>query len=265
MGEAARFLLQRVFLAGREGGRLDLVRLEAEVVGALEGVAAAALELGHLPAQVGGGGVRGADVGHQRGVAGVRVEDGALLVAAQQRLVLVLAVQIHQQPPQLAQQGGGGGGAVHPGAAAPLGGHLALEHEHAVIDLDSPLVQQPGHLVAPVHLEHALDGRALLARAHHVARRALAQQQRQRADDDRLPRPRLAGQDVQSRAELDGESIDQREVPDAQLGEHLQDRSGQRGDKRKGRIAAKAGTAKVRKMTGYSEPAARLENRPKSR
>ena len=70
-------------------------------------------------------------------------------------------------------------------------------------------------------LEHRLDARLLGAGAHHVGRRAPAAQQRHRLDEQRLAGAGLAGEHVEPRAELDLHVVEQREVGDAQVRQHV--------------------------------------------
>ena len=69
-------------------------------------------------------------------------------------------------------------------------------------------------------LEHAPQHRLLRPMPHHIARSLPAQQQRQRVDQDRLPRARLSRQQVQPRPKLGHRLVDHRIVFRPQLQQH---------------------------------------------
>ncbi len=151
------------------------------------------------------------------------VEDVALGVGVEQRLGLVLAVEIHQQRAELAEHRGGGRAAVHPRPRAALGRDLAPHDQPSVLEIEAegfdPLA---GDLVDP--LERALDDGLRGAGTHAAAGGALAEQQRERIHQHGLPRPGLAGEDVEAGAEMEGDVGDGGEVADAELGDHASDR-----------------------------------------
>ena len=65
--------------------------------------------------------------------AAIGIQQVALHLGAEQRLRLVLAVQVHQQSAELGQHSHRRGAAVHPGAGSSLRGDLTLEDEGAVL------------------------------------------------------------------------------------------------------------------------------------
>ena len=69
-------------------------------------------------------------------------------------------------------------------------------------------------------LERALDDGLGGARPDAAAGGALAEQQGEGIDQHRLPRPGLAGEDVEARAELEGDVGDGGEIADPELGDH---------------------------------------------
>ena len=71
-----------------------------------------------------------------------------------------------------------------------------------------------GQLEGGVYLGHFAAG------AHGLGGGAFAQQQPHGVDNDRLARPRLAGEDVQPWAERQMKLIDDRKIANAQFGEH---------------------------------------------
>ena len=132
----------------------------------------------------------------------------------------MLAVQVDEQPADLGEDRGAHGAAVDPRARATGGGDLALQHDERLLRVDAALVEQRGDLRPVADVEDAFDRRAIGAGANQVRAGALAEQQAERADDDRLARTRLAGQHVESARERQRERFDDGEVPDAQLGQH---------------------------------------------
>ena len=122
----------------------------------------------------------------------------------EQRLVLVLAVQLDQPVRQVLERAGGGQRAVDERAAAPLRRDLAANEQFLA-----------------AAFETGLDRRRVLAGAHEIARRASAEQQADGFDEDRLPCPGFASQDVQAGVELDFDGVDHREMPNAQEAKHV--------------------------------------------
>ncbi len=218
--QAARLLLEALVLAGGQPRVLDLLDHVPQVVGAALGLGAPRGERAHLLAHRGQLAGRLAYALGLRAGAAEGVEDAALRVAVEQGLRLVLAVQVDEQPPDLGEHAGGHRRAVGPRPRAPAGGDLALEHHRVLVDLDAALVEQAGQVVAPGDVERPLDRRPVGARADQVGARPLAEEQPERADDDRLPRPGLAREHVEAAGEREGERLDDREVLDPQFGEH---------------------------------------------
>ena len=91
---------------------------------------------------------------------GVGVEDVALRVHAEKRLVLVLTVEIHEPRPQVAHQSSGAGGAVHPRAIASFGGHLTAQDQEPVLRGDPLLGEEPEYVLPPLHVENPLHDRS---------------------------------------------------------------------------------------------------------
>ena len=69
-------------------------------------------------------------------------------------------------------------------------------------------------------VEDRLEERAHRAQTDDVRTRALAEQERERTHDDRLPGPRLPRKDIQARAKVEREILDDGEVPDPELDQH---------------------------------------------
>ena len=137
----------------------------------------------------------------------------------EQRLGLVLSVQVHQQGAELRQDRGRRRAAVHPRARAAFGRDLAAHHHSPVLHIEAEgLDPQPGRRVEA--LERAFDDGLACPGTDLPAGRALAQQQRQRVHQHRLPGTGLAGEHVEAGAEVEGDIGDGGEVADAELGEH---------------------------------------------
>src|SRR5581483_578048 len=94
-------------------------------------------------------------------------------------------------------------GAVHERPAAALSRDLA-----------------PDEQLFPVAFEDGFDRGRLLAGADQVARRAAAEQQSDRLDQNRLARAGFTREDVQTGLELNLEGVDDRETLDAEEAEH---------------------------------------------
>ena len=90
-----------------------------------------------------------------------------------------------------------------------------LKQEISLLVRDAAMRQDFAALQAAMAADfaHSLDG-------PEGQLEAISAWRRHRAHDDRLARARLAGQDVESRAQANGEPVDQREVADPQLGKH---------------------------------------------
>ena len=145
-----------------------------------------------------------ADFSDQRVVAGKAVEQRDVLVRIEQRLMLVLPVQLDQSAAKLAERGRGRERVVDERAAAALRRDLAAHDD----------------FVAAVPLEDGLYGRGLFAGAHEVGARASADEQVDGFDEDRLSRAGFAGEDVEPRLELHLERFDHCEMANAQEAQH---------------------------------------------
>ena len=210
--------LEPHFLARRELGVPDLGHHVTEIVGAPLDLVALAGERGLLVAQ----GLHGPEsLVHRRAGplgAGERVEDVALGVGPEQGLGLVLAVQVDECGAELGQRGQGGGAPVDPGARPPLRAHLAADDHPLLLGIEPQSVEPAAE--CRVGIEGPLHHAACRAGADERAVRALAQQEGERIDEHRLPRPGLPGEDVQPLSELQRDFGDRGEVPDAELDDH---------------------------------------------
>ena len=104
---------------------------------------------------------------------------------AQERLVLVLAVDLDQGFAELLQEREGGVGVVEEHASAPPAHELPPHHELAVLERDAVFVQQRRHRALPRCVEHRLDGSGLGAGADGLGRLGpLAEEEREGVDQD---------------------------------------------------------------------------------
>src|SRR5688572_16949738 len=123
----------------------------------------------------------------------------------EERLMLVLAVDLDETIRQLAKRAGRRQIAVDERAAAPGARHVAADQ----------------NLVPVGIVEEGFDRRLRLAGADEVRGRPGAQQQADGLDDDRLACSRLSGQDVEARLELDLDGLNHRKVADAEQAQHV--------------------------------------------
>jgi hypothetical protein len=166
--EPARLLLEYRVLTGMQCGTFDLVRLEAQEVRALRGLATAGVERVEsglrldyrLPRRCGpGSDIRGARE---------RVENEPLRLRVEQRLVLVLAMQIHQAAADLSYECGGRRGAIDPCPAAPLDCDLAAQDDQVILRGNAALLEHRRDLWLAGDLEHSLDNRTVATGAHDL-------------------------------------------------------------------------------------------------
>ena len=139
-------------------------------------------------------------------MAGKRVEHDDMFGRVEERLVLVLTVQIDQRRAELAQRGRRRERVVDERAAAALRGDLAPHDDFAA--------------VGP--LEDRLDGRDLLAGPDEVGARPPADQQVDRLNDDGFAGAGFAGEDVQAGFELDLEAVDDRQMTHGEKTKHVE-------------------------------------------
>ncbi len=143
---------------------------------------------------------------------GMRIEQLALRRGAQQRLVLVLAVDIDQVLsgfPRLCQ---GGGVAVDEAARASRAIDGPSQDDLARISGQITLAEPLRQVFIDIESRRQLG--ALRARAHAVALGAAAHQQLDRIDQDRLAGAGLSREHAESRVELERRVLDDDEVAD---------------------------------------------------
>ena len=149
----------------------------SQVVRALLGVSTTTLKIRDVAARAGEGSIGIADTRRQLGCSGKRIENAALRVTVEQRLRLMLSVQVDQQPPDLSENSCADAGSVHPRARPARGGDFTLEDDEGLLRIDAALVEQRGDLRLVGDVEHTFYRRALGAGTDEIRARALAEQQ----------------------------------------------------------------------------------------
>ena len=111
-------------------------------------------------------------------------------------MLVVLPVDVAEQRGQFLEHAHGYRTAPHEGARFSAGQDLALDQQFAVFDFKPGGFQQAadGGLVA--HVENARHARPRFPRAHHLRRRAAAQQQAQCIHHDGFAAARLSCQQI---------------------------------------------------------------------
>ncbi len=187
---------------------------------------------GRLPCLPCGGGLPA-----EHGEAAVRVDERALHVRGEERLVRVLSMQVDQLLADVLQLHEGCRTAVDPGAAAALRVQRPAQEQGGVARREIVL-GEPGADAGPVaDLEGGGELGALGTGPQLAQFEAVAQEERERIQQDRLAGAGLPGQDREAAVELEIERFDDDEVADGQQAKH------ESGDARRGadRSAGRAG------------------------
>jgi len=213
---------ERLGLAGAEPECLELADLVAQELAAR----AAVLDLACQPCPLRlafppFAGQRGNPRCQARGDA-VAVDDLSLRIAGDQRLELLLAVDIDQQLAQHPHALGRQGLAVHVLARAPVTAYHPAQHEFAAVGFDRLLLEPAPHRRIGAKLERGRDFGPLGAVTQDFRARASAEGEHHRIDDDRLAGTRLAGQCRETRGQFEFRGIDHGEVADLQVRKHAQ-------------------------------------------
>ncbi len=151
------------------------------------------------------------------------VEQIELPLGAQERLVVVRPMQIDQKVAQLLEHGERRRRAVDELPVAARLGEGALDDERAVdAAFQAVSVEFRVELVAILHVERAFDRAGVRAGANLPFVGAFAQQELERADDDRFARPGFTRDGDEAGREVPVEFFDERQVFDAQRGERCE-------------------------------------------
>ncbi|EQD77883.1 Negative regulator of class I heat shock protein [mine drainage metagenome] len=149
----------------------------------------------------------------------VGIEQGQLLLALQQRLMLVLAVDLQQMRGQFAQLRQRHRAAVDPRARTARGGQHAAQAAVPVI-VQGLRVQPSARGGAGGEVEFGADLGAFRAAAHQCGVGARAAKQQQRVDQQRLAGAGLAGDHGQAGAQRDFGPGDYSQIANVQRRQH---------------------------------------------
>ena len=146
----------------------------------------------------------------------VGIEQRALVGGAHKRLVLVLAVDIHQALAQLAQLHEGRGMAVDEPARTAGSFDDAPHEQRAFVAREIVLPQPARDFRTVVDIEFRADLGTLGPAANHDGIGTLAQHRRKGIDQDGFPRPGLAGEHREAAGEFQLELVHDHEIADGQ-------------------------------------------------
>src|SRR5213083_2045158 len=213
--ESSTLLPELLLLARTQARGVELGELEAQEVLALAPVALG----GARPLRLG---ARLAELRHEARHAlpellrvGEAIQELELAGGLEQALVLVLAVHLHEVVAQPLEERDGDGRVVDERTMAARATELTPRHQHAFVGREPRLVERRGHGAARLDVEDRLDRRGVGVAPDHVRLGARPEDQQDRVDEHRLSGAGFAGQDVEPRAELHGDALDDGEVSDA--------------------------------------------------
>ena len=247
MGEARLRLRERRPFVGRDVERGELAPARVEQIA-----------LRHERFRGGGRGIalldRGtprppcrADFAREDREAAEGVDQRALRVGGEQRLMGMLAVQVDQELADLRQLGERGRAAVDPRAALALGIERAADQQFGFAGrrvAGQPLQREPFGDVGPVvHIELGREFGPVGAGAQLSLLEAVAQQECQRIEQDRLAGARFAGEHGEAAIELEVEGLDDDEIPDRQEAQHGVSAVPWRGDARSAGQPSRSGVS----------------------
>ena len=161
------------------------------------------------------------DFARERARNAMGIDDLALRVAADERLEFLLAVDVDQELAELAHALRGQRLAIHVLARAAVPADDTPQHELAVRRFDRLFLEPAAEQSAGCGLECRRDFGALRAVAKHVGARAAAERQHHRVHDDGLAGAGLSRERREAALELELGRVDDREVADLQVREHL--------------------------------------------
>ena len=154
---------------------------------------------------------------------GESVQHIALGVGGEEKLLVVLPVNIAQVRRQFLEQRDRHGTAAEEGARLSSGQNLALHQQLAVLDFEPRGLQQPAYGRMIAHIEDARHAGAGFPGAHHVGGGAASQQQSQGVHYDRFSAAGFPGQQVQATMEADAQALHHGVVFHHQLLQHACD------------------------------------------
>ncbi len=165
----------------------------------------------------------------ERDEAAERVEQRALFLGVLERLVRVLAVQVDQLLAQRAELRQRHRVAVDEGPRAALRIEHAT-HQHLAVLVGKRVLGEPGTRVRRVgDVERGRELRPFGAGPDLPHFEAVAEQEPERVEEDRLARTGFAGEHGKPGIELEVERVDEHEVADRQVAEHRASGGGRQG------------------------------------
>ena len=166
------------------------------------------------------------DVGKQALVIRKTIEQTELCVTLQQRLVLVLAMHIHQSFGQIAHLRERHRGAVDERLGAATGIEHTTKQQHVLVVIGQIVVAQPvAGVFSLCEVELGGDLRTRLADTHDIGFCPAPQRKRQGVDHDRFSGTGLARERGEAQLEIKLQRIDNHKIADNQRAQHYGSRS----------------------------------------
>src|SRR3569833_2466320 len=118
------------------------------------------------------------------GSAGEGVENAALRVGSEERLRLMLPMEVDEESSDLGKQASVHGRTVDPGARS-ASCDFSLQDNCGFFDVDSAFIEQRSNLSSIRHVEHTFDRGLIRARSKDDRAGAIAEQKTERPNDKR--------------------------------------------------------------------------------
>ena len=161
-------------------------------------------------------------LGRQLGQFPESVEQCQLHRGFEQRLLVVLSVDVDEKPLEGLKQAERRGATIDMQAMPPGAREDTPKNQAGLASAQEiVLIQKPEDLDVAAHIKNPRDLRLFSTRSNRVGRRAAADEQIDSIDQDGLSSAGLAGQYRKSIRKLEPDVLDDREVPDAELGQHM--------------------------------------------
>jgi len=134
-----------------------------------------------------------------------------------------LTVDVHQILGYLAEDIKGHGSTINPTYAAALPYLPGDDEEAILIGLEAIFLQDGANDFGQAFIkdENAFDKSAACARPYHFTAGSPPQQGANGIYNNGLPSPRLSGEDVKALSELNSQFVNDGEIPDGNLAQHL--------------------------------------------
>ena len=154
---------------------------------------------------------------------GEPIQHVALRFRREEKLLVVLAVDISQVQGQIAEQRYRRRTAGNKSPRFSARQHLTFNEQFAVFDLETGRFEDPAHPGAVADFENAGDARPFFTRADHLGRRPSTEQKPESIHHDGFSTAGLARQQVQSRVETHTQPVYYGVALDGQLHQHRAD------------------------------------------